>query len=154
MGGCGGTAGTGGTGGGASVAVLSWNTKLTLDACTLLAGAGGAGGKGAAAGAGGPGKDGGKGGMGNGSIGKGGNGGTGGYGGRGGSGSGGTGGPSAAIVYSGTAPALLNKSTLTPSQTKSAMGSGGQVNLLEADSKAPDGSVGIAVSMYTPPVAL
>jgi hypothetical protein len=154
MGGCGGAAGIRGTGGGASVAVLSWNSKLTLDACILLASDGGAGGRGGAAGPGGPGKDGGAGGQNNASIGKGGNGGYGGYGGRGGSGSGGTGGPSIALVYSGIAPTLLNKSTLTSSLTKAPKGIGGQVDVNEPETKAPDGAPGITAAIYTAPAAL
>jgi len=154
MGGCGGTAGTGGVGGGASVAVLSWNTKLTLDACLLLAGDGGAGGKGGAAGGGGPGKEGGKGGQNSAAIGKGGGGGLGGYGGRGGSGSGGSGGPSIALVYSGTAPTLVNSPKLTSSLTKAAKGAGGQTDLADPDSKAQDGAVGITAATYAAPAAL
>ena len=154
MGGCGGTAATGGSGGGASIAVLSWNSAITLDACSLIASDGGAGGRGGAAGAGGPGKDGGKGGSGNANIGDAGKGGKGGYGGRGGSGAGGSGGPSIALFYSGSVPILMNAPTLTASPTKAAKGAGGQVDLTDPDSKAPDGSVGITAAMYTPPVKI
>ena len=46
-GGCGGAAGPGAQSGGSSFAVLSYQSTVTLDACTLVAGAGGNGGKGA-----------------------------------------------------------------------------------------------------------
>ena len=154
MGGCAGHFGTGGTGGGASVAVLSWNSAVTIDGSIFAASAGGAGGKGAAGGGGGAGKKGGNGGLGNGAIGNAGNGGYGGYGGRGGSGAGGSGGPSIALFYSGSAPILMNAPTLTASAAQAAKGVGGQVDLADPDSKAPDGSVGITAAMYPPPAKL
>lgn len=118
MGGCGGKAGAGGASGGASVALLSWDSKVTLDACELVAGNGGAGGKGGAGGAGGLGKTGADGGLGlsdsSNSLGAAGKGGKGGDGGMGGPGAGGNGGPSYALVFHGTTPLKLNETTLAP----------------------------------------
>jgi hypothetical protein len=113
MGGCGGTAGKGGVGGGGSVGLFSWNSQLTLSACSIESATGGAGGAGGKGGAGGGGANGGSGGLGDqgSAIARGGNGGTGGPGGNGGSGSGGTGGSSYAVVYSGTKPSFTEPDT-------------------------------------------
>jgi hypothetical protein len=151
MGGCGGKLGTGGASGGASVAILSWNSDVTLDACQLISAAGGAGGKGGNGGPGGNGKDGAVGGAayavdGGIPIGNGGKGGFGGIGGPGGSGAGGNGGPSYALVYSGTAPAKQNGTTVTPG-AGGAKGLGGSVLTLPA----PDGAVGASAAEYPVP---
>jgi hypothetical protein len=128
MGGCGGKGGGGGAAGGASVALLSWDSKVTLDACELVAGNGGPGGKGGSGGAGGTGKNGADGGLGlsdsTNSLGPGGKGGKGGDGGIGGPGAGGNGGPSYAVVFHGTSPVKLNETTLAPG-TGGAAGPGG-----------------------------
>lgn len=157
MGGCGGSAGTGGGSGGASVALLSWQSAITLDRCELIALVGGAGGKGGNGGMGGVGGMGAPGGAGYESdagsapdagsspdaghteLGPGGNGGPGGKGGNGGSGAGGNGAPSHAIVFKGTTPAKLNGTLLTHG-LGGAGGIGGSVDTL----KAPDGLVGIS----------
>ena len=148
MGGCGGDLGTGGIGGGASVALLSWDSALTLDACGLVASAGGAGGVGGAAHAGGLGKAGGSGGTASvvNTIGGGGIGGNGGNGGNGGSGAGGTGGPSIALVYSVSKPTFLNDPVRTPG-AGGAHGAGGRLGLNTAN-WAPDGSDGMSVPEY------
>src|SRR6188768_581672 len=112
LGGCGGDSGIGGTGGGASVALLSWQSKVLIDSCTLTAVSGGAGGDGGKGHAGGAGKAGGTGGTGDGvTFGSGGDGGRGGFGGAGGNGAGGSGGPSISLVYDGTAPTQLGTSS-------------------------------------------
>jgi hypothetical protein len=143
MGGCGGTHGEGGTGGGASVALLTSGSALTLDNVTLTASTGGKGGDGGHAGTGGNGKDGASGGDGdNGnSIGSAGRGGRGGAGGRAASGSGGTGGPSYALV-------TFASATLTKSQVKAvhanggAKGVGGFLLGTAGTNPAPDGAQG------------
>ncbi len=138
MGGCGGTHGTGGTGGGASVAMLVWDSVLTLDDCTLTSATGGAGGSGGPGGGGGLGQDGGDGGNSGGGMGRGGKGGKGGSGGLGGSGSGGTGGPSYALVYHGAAPTEQGATTLAPG-SGGTKGVGGQA---PGGNAAPDGADG------------
>ncbi|MEO6600328.1 MAG: hypothetical protein ABIQ16_10680, partial [Polyangiaceae bacterium] len=150
MGGCGGTLATGGKGGGGSIAVLSWNSSLTLVNSSLVASSGGAGGKGGKAGTGGAGKSGGQGGgvdtqHG---VGAGGGGGSGGPGGNGGNGAGGTGGPSIALVYSMTEPAMDALSTLVPG-TGGAAGVGGTYG--NVNTKAPDGTLGVAKDKYVVP---
>jgi hypothetical protein len=145
MGGCGGTKGTGGGGGGASVALMAWNSAVTLDSAELVAGNGGDGAKGGDSGRGGAGKRGGSGGAGAG-LAAGGSGGDGGSGGPGGSGSGGTGGPSIALVYSGTAPSKLGQTNLVAGDG-GAKGAGGSVQVV-AINKAPDGSPGMASQEY------
>jgi hypothetical protein len=92
-GGCGGRGGAGGTAGGGSIAVLSFDSALTLDRVEIVGGRGGTGGQG---GQGAQGTLGGTGGA------PGGNGAAGGHGGRGGSG------PSIGIAYSGNPPARIN----------------------------------------------
>ena len=101
LGGCGGKGGQGGQGGGASIALLSWSSQITLQDCDLRSGSGGKGGKGGAGGPGGEGASGAEGGLGTSdlSIGRGGSGGPGGDGGPGGAGAGGHGGPSYALVF-------------------------------------------------------
>jgi hypothetical protein len=151
MGGCGGTPGLGGKGGGASIALLSWRSALTMDACKLVSAAGGAGGDGGSAQAGGVGKEGGSGGAGDvaHSIGKGGKGGDGGSGGNGGNGAGGSGGPSIALVYDGTAPTQLGPSILLFAPTPAPAGKGGTLGL--AEYYGPDGIKGLTQDVYTKP---
>ncbi len=148
MGGCGGKLGTGGASSGASIALLSWQSAITLDSCRLTAGRGGAGGKGGDGGPGGLGKPGAAGGSGlvNGSdtIAKGGNGGPGGNGSTGGAGAGGSGGPSYALVYKGTKP-TGSSTTFTPGTGGSA-GPGGT-----GAAKAPDGASGPSSSEFAVP---
>lgn len=97
-----GTGGKGGKGGGGSFGVLSYNSNLQIQVCTIHTGNGGAGGKG---GNGGPGGEGGFPGLGEavgmGELGLGAHGGFGGNGGAGGNGGGGGGGPSIGISVSG-----------------------------------------------------
>jgi hypothetical protein len=157
MGGCGGTPGKGGSSAGASIAMLSWSSAITLDRCELISGAGGGGGNGGKGGTGGQGKPGASGGaayagdagpmpdagMG---LGKGGNGGPGGNGGNGGSGAGGNGGPSYAIVYKGTKPTPVN-GTIVAHGAGGAKGLGGTVDNV----KAPDGVVGAAADEFAVP---
>jgi hypothetical protein len=144
MGGCGGGAGSGGMGGGASVGVMSVNSGVALESCTVkstAAGMGGGGGNGGGLGVGGSGGDGGAP-DGTGKVARGGKGGAGGNGGIGGSGSGGTGGASYALVFAGTKPLYVaGDTTLTPGDGGAA-GPGGQVDA-EAP-KAPDGAEGIS----------
>jgi len=148
MGGCGGNAGLAGTGGGASVALLSWNSNVTIDGSTLIGGPGGAGGNGGMGSAAGSGKGGGQGGEGNTTAGvaSGGSGARGGDGGNGGSGAGGTGGPSIALVYDGTAPTRVGESTLSFAAA-AAGGKGGTLGSVSA----PDGLKGLAQDVYTKP---
>jgi hypothetical protein len=144
MGGCGGTRGLGGGGGGASVAMISWQSSITLDGCTLVSAKGGDGANGGMGGDGGIGKAGGTGGPALGTMGTGGDGGKGGNGGPGGSGSGGTGGPSYALVYNGDAPVQQGSTVLTPGQA-GVKGTGAQVPLF---TKAPDGNDGLSAGSY------
>ena len=123
-GGCGGGNGVGGVGGGSSFAVLSFESSLTFDTCTLSAGS---------AGSGGPGADGQAGQLGGGSgsaanPGSGCPGGGGGNGSSGGGGSGGPGGLSAGVAYSGTAPfpSGLAGSTVSVPQLSATGGAGGK----------------------------
>jgi hypothetical protein len=139
MGGCGGKLGTGGKGGGASVALVSWSSEVTLDNCVLTATDGGAGGKGGNGGARGERSAGASGGDGGGGMSFAGGGGAGGYGGRGGSGSGGTGGPSYALVHHGTEPVDL-ASTFNHGNG-GVKGVGGTA---PGGTQAPDGSAGTA----------
>ena len=97
-GGCGGAAGSGGKGGGSSIAIVSFNSTITLTACELTSGAAADGGKGAA------GQAGQLGGFQGPPASKGCAGGDGGNGGAGGSGAGGSGGVSVGIAYKGTKP--------------------------------------------------
>jgi hypothetical protein len=157
MGGCGGSPGKGGASAGASVALLTWMSTVTLDHCELVSASGGAGGKGGNGGKGGEGKAGGPGGAGYGDdagispdagpvLGKGGHGGNGGPGGNGGSGAGGNGGPSYALVYKGTAPTRLNGTSLAHGGA-GAKGVGGSID----DIRAPDGMPGTAGEEFAVP---
>ena len=114
-GGCGGVSGSPGTGGGSSIAVLLYDSAITLSSCTLTAAAAGNGGNGAA---GQPGQPGGGGGAP--SIGACG-GGAGGNGGNGGGGGGGAGGLSAGVLWTGTAPTVT-----AGSQSPAAAGAAGK----------------------------
>jgi hypothetical protein len=131
------------------VALLSWQSAVLLDTCTLTASNGGAGGKGGTAHPGGTGKAGGNGGPADssGTVGKGGSGGDGGNGGNGGSGAGGTGGPSIALVHDGTAPMRVGESILTFASTAAAGGKGGTLGAVSA----PDGSKGLTQDVYPKP---
>lgn len=151
MGGCGGDPGTGGTGGGASVALLSWQSNVSLDGCKLVANVGGAGGDGGKAHIGGVGRTGGMGGTRDkdANVGKGGNGGEGGSGGNGGNGAGGTGGPSIALVYDGTPVTQITPSTLTFASVPSAAGKGGTLG--QPTDYGPDGSKGLTQDIYPKP---
>jgi hypothetical protein len=147
MGGCGGTHGEAGKGGGASVALLIWDSGVTLDTIALVSATGGKGGKGGDSGGAGAGAKGGSGGgsfLGSPHIGAAGDGGKGGDGGNGGSGSGGTGGPSVPLVFRGIAPAgspTFIQGMLGPK------GAGGSLNNSPA-SKAPDGTDGMKQAVY------
>jgi hypothetical protein len=144
MGGCGGKQGQGGGGGGASVALVSWDSGVTLQDAGLVAAKGGDGGNGGDGGAGGAGR------LGVQvmkpspvvAVGLGGSGGHGGNGGNGGSGSGGSGGPSYALVYHGTAPLEVGQTTLT----HGVGGAGGKGGAIGADrsNPAPDGAASAA----------
>jgi hypothetical protein len=150
-GGCGGATGKGGTSGGASFALLSIDSTVTLDHCQIVGGTGGAGGNGGDGEAGqtpgGPG-------SGAGAVGVAGcSGGTGGFGQGGGGGAGGAGGPSVAVAYTGTAPSDPGStSTVTPGAavptqaTGGAGGSGGTV-------PNPDDGTGGPAGTKTLPVA-
>ncbi|MCC6664057.1 MAG: hypothetical protein IT375_09945 [Polyangiaceae bacterium] len=143
MGGCGGGKGTAGKGGGASIALLSWQSDIKLDGCTLTAKKGGDGGKGGDAASGGSGKSGGAGGPAASGLGGGGDGGKGGTGGPGGSGSGGSGGPSIALVYGGTKP---SGGTLVEG-SGGAKGPGGKLQGSGLN-PAPEGSAGTVAKEY------
>ncbi|MBK7578930.1 MAG: hypothetical protein IPI67_01880 [Myxococcales bacterium] len=141
MAGCGGGKGTGGKGGGASVALLSWQSDVTVSGCSLTSKKGGDGGKGGSAAPGGSGKSGGSGGLAGGGLGAGGPGGAGGTGGPGGSGSGATGGASHALVWNGTKPSI--PSTVLAEGTGGAKGPGGAVQGSNLN-PAPEGTAGPA----------
>lgn len=150
MGGCAGKAGTGGSAGGASVALLSWNSGVMLDVCTLVAAGGGDGGTGGGGGLGGLGKAGAAGGNGYTDnadviIGKGGAGGPGGNGGAGGPGAGGNGGPSYAMVFKGLEPDALT-SALTAGKAGKG-GLGGTANAVAA----PNGAAGVTAKRFSVP---
>jgi hypothetical protein len=144
MGGCAGNHGTKGQGGGASVALYSWNSSVTLDACELIAKRGGAGGNGGIGGRASSGEPGLPGGAASAYVNAGQPGGRGGNGGDGGSGSGGTGGPSIAFVHHGAAPIQA------PQQSKLIVQAGGVGGIGGArdDSSAPDGLVGLMTPIY------
>jgi hypothetical protein len=101
-GGCGGALGLGGGGGGSSIAVLSYDSTIDLEACTLQSANAGPGGNGGGGQSGQPGGAGGTGVC---------SGGLGGTGGNGGSGGGGAGGVSAGVMWTGTAPTVNGAST-------------------------------------------
>ncbi|PIE05762.1 MAG: hypothetical protein CSA75_03065 [Sorangium cellulosum] len=145
LGGCGGFPGTKGGGGGASIALLLWQSSVTLHDCRLLSAEGGKGGKGGNGGASGFGQLGAQGGWAvHSSMHNAGNGGKGGDGGLGGSGSGGTGGPSYALVYQGKPPTEQGMVTLTAS-AGGAKGLGGQA---PGGPAAPDGTEGGSAKRY------
>ena len=148
LGGCGGFAATKGTGGGASIALLVWDSGVTLQDCTLTSAAAGNGGNGGNGGAASVGQLGANGGdalhLDMEDAGKG---GTGGNGGPGGSGSGGTGGPSYALAYHGTAPNEQGSVVLAPGSL-GAKGLGGQA---PGGTKAPDGTDGESAQRYEVP---
>ncbi len=143
LGGCGGFKGTKGTGGGASIALLAWDSGVTLEQCTLTAGDGGKGGDGGNGGAASNGRLGAPGGFdATGDTASAGQAGPGGKGGNGGSGSGGTGGPSYAVVHHGTAP--VNSGSTFAFGSGGGIGKGGSVG---GAFPAPDGTVGAAGEM-------
>jgi hypothetical protein len=152
-GGCGGAKGQGGTSGGASFALLSINSTVTLDHCTILGGTGGAGGNG------GNGQDGqtpGAPGNGTGGTGVAGcAGGTGGFGQGGGGGGGGAGGPSVAIAYVGTEPTdPSGKSTITAGTTTPTAASGGNAGDGGTVSNPDNGTAGDPGSTTAPVATL
>ncbi|HMI88035.1 MAG TPA: hypothetical protein VK550_28320 [Polyangiaceae bacterium] len=118
-GGCGGAAGPGGQSGGSSFALLSYQSTVMLDACTLVAGAGGNGGKGA------DGQAGQMGGFGGDRTAPGCTGGNGGQGGAAGGGGGGAGGHSVAFGYVGQAPTQMNGTTSQVASQPAASGAAG-----------------------------
>jgi hypothetical protein len=121
-GGCGGKGGAAGTGGGASIALLVFNSKVDVQACTLNSSAGGGGGDGAA------GQDGQEGGLrGNGSA-EGCDGGKGGRGGKGGAGGGGAGGISVGIVYAMSTLSVDTDTIITPGTAGDGGLGGGDMN--------------------------
>jgi len=137
-GGCGGFKGTKGTGGGASIALLVWDSGVTIEQCTLTAGDGGKGGDGGNGGAASNGRPGALGGGDTtGDMANAGQAGPGGKGGNGGSGSGGTGGPSYAVVHHGPAP--VNSGSALAYGQGGGFGKGGSVGGLFP---APNGSLG------------
>jgi CBS domain-containing protein len=147
MGGCGGTHGTGGHGGGASIAMIVWDSGVTLVDTSLHSSNGGAAGNGGDAGSGGLGK------IGTAppdsvtqAVPRGGPGGKGGDGGNAGSGSGGSGGPSYALVFHGTKPVELGMTTLT-SSPGGAAGHGGAVGTARL-APAPDGAIGVSAARF------
>lgn len=144
MGGCGGKHGEGGKGGGASVALISWDSSLVLDATKLTSNDGGAGGSGGKAGKGGIGKGGTLGGDATNGVGRGGPGGAGGNGGDAGAGSGGSGGPSYALVFHGTIPAEIT----LPVPQHGMGGKKGSGGAAVAGAAAPDGALGAALDRY------
>jgi hypothetical protein len=131
-GGCGGVGGPPGSGGGSSVALLVFDSSVTLESCALSASNAGNGGGGAA---GQTGQGGGSGGAGStGACG----GGTGGSGGNGGPGGGGAGGVSAGVLWAGTTPTITGGS-----QTFGTAGAAGQNG--DGTTTATDGTAGTVV---------
>jgi hypothetical protein len=149
LGGCGGSRGLGGGGGGASVALVSWDSDVTLIDARLTSKSGGDGGKGGFSGAGGAGSAGGAGGLASApnGVGPGGAGGVGGRGGHGGAGSGGSGGPSFAIVFHGAQVAREGDTTLTAG-SGGGKGNGGVVTGEPAIGVAPSGALGQSAPIY------
>lgn len=119
-GGCGGAGGAGGGAGGASIALVTYASDLTLDACELFAGAPTAGGAGATTG----------------QLGQGGaeplhtgtscEGAVGGAGGPGGLGGGGAGGVSAGLAWSGLEPKYVGNTTVVRAATNARGGAGAE----------------------------
>jgi hypothetical protein len=132
-GGCGGSGAVAGTGGGSSFALLSFQSAVTLEGCTLVAGKGGNGGKGAD---GQTGQVGGNGGI---QTSAGCPGGAGGTGGTGGGGGGGAGGLSIAIAYLGILPTQTGTTTTTTVATTRATGGPAGANGTPVASKGIDG---------------
>jgi hypothetical protein len=132
-GGCGGSGAAGGKGGGSSFALLSFQSAVVLEACTLAAGKGGNGGKG---GDGQAGQVGGNGGI---PASAGCSGGAGGMGGTGGGGGGAAAGLSVAIAYLGTAPAQTGAATTTTVAATTATGGPAGANGSPVATKGLDG---------------
>lgn len=130
-GGCGGGGGGNGGNGGSSVALLVFESEITIEESTLTASEGGDGGPGA------PGLDGQAPSFGGSGVA---GGGTGGYGAGGGGGGGGAGGHSAAIAHVGAAPATDEKTVLKKS-TAGAAGKGGDPGK-PADPSGNEGNAG------------
>jgi hypothetical protein len=141
-GGCGGSGGGPGNGGGSSFAILSFNSTVSLDACTLVAGNGKNGGQG---GAGQAGQLGGLGGA-PAAQGIGCGGGLGGTGGAGSGGGGGTGGLSVAVAYSGTAPTQINGTTTSFGQPGTGGPGGAAGDVATASNAGQKGLDGVAVA--------
>lgn len=147
-----GQGGAAGTGGGASVALLLWDTTITLVSVTLATQNGGDGGRGSRGGAGGEGGAGASGGAGGSGgfyiapaspIVAGGNGGDGGDGGEGGAGGGGAGGPSIGIVFGGD-----SSEALTSMDIDFELGTGGAAGVgAGADN---DGAAGDSLERFDP----
>jgi hypothetical protein len=141
-GGCGGGKGTGGGAGGSSFAVAVFDSTVVLDTCVLTAGSGGTGGAG---GAGQPPQLGGGGGAPGGAMYC--AGASGGTGGAGAGGAGGPGGLSYAIVYqSGTAPELVNGTTLMAG-TAGSGGAGGAASGVPAGAAGSSGTAGPSLAL-------
>jgi len=151
-GGCGGAGGLAGTSGGASFALLSIDSTVTLDQCTITGGLAGNGGNGSE----------GQPGQGPGTGGPGGEfdttcfGARGGYGQGGGGGAGGSAGPSAALAYVGTKPVYGSDTTIAAFDTAATPGTGGAAGA--SDSALPVGDANLAAKgaagAATAPVAL
>ena len=143
-GGCGGAGGTGGQAGGSSIALLAYQSVVTLTKCQLVAGNAGAGGTGASGQAGQSGNNGGNGAPPGASGGC--SGGAGGNGAGGNGGGGGAGGISAGVAYVGT-PTTID-GTSTPSAATlmiATLGSAGSAGALgDAGAAALGGNPGSA----------
>jgi hypothetical protein len=121
-GGCGGRGGGAGAGGGASIALLVWDARVSIHACTLNTNAGGRGGSGAA------GQLGQEGGTKGDSTNQGCDGGNGGTGANGGAGGGGAGGISVGIVYAMSTLSVDTRSIITPGTAGDGGLGGGDMN--------------------------
>ena len=155
-GGCGGTGGGGGQAGGSSVALLSYQSTVTLNSCQLLTDQAGDGGQGGTSGNNTDGASGGNGyNSGGGTTSPGCSGGKGGAGGAGGGGSGGAGGISAGILYAGGQPTVDSGSTLTSTAADAAAGGiGGVPGQAPEGNDGPSGVVGKLVSADNGTVAV
>ena len=154
MGGCGGDPGSGGNGGGASVGLLSWQSAVTLEACSLdrqLWRCGWERRYGAMA-VGRKGRRGRRSADSSGTVGTGGEGGKGGNGGTGGNGAGGTGGPSIALVYDGAAPTQVGAVVLNFSSSAAPGGKGERSAFRRTT--VPDGAKGLTQDIYPKPTTL
>jgi hypothetical protein len=134
-GGCGGAGGAGGTAGGSSIAVLIFDSVVTLQQCALTSASAGRGGSGAAGQTGQMGGGGGAGGSAGACMG-----GMGGSGGNGGPGGGGAGGISAGVLWTGSAPTVTGGS-----QTFGTAGAAGQNG--DGSTTAVDGTSGGVVQL-------